>query len=250
MYIGQSFDFSRHAHHAVQLCIGINGPFELILGEEEAAVSIRGALIPPDLPHQIKASNNPILMVYLDPESADYAFAITPDYMGDRAVLFYEHEHENNKHIALEIDALVASDQPVSPSIFIALVFKYFGLKDDYVKPIDPRIKKVLHTLNSSEGGQCDIETLEAISCLSRSRLQHLFRQQIGIPIRRYSLWLRIRKVILLIQQGRNFTDSALLCGFADSAHFSRIFKEMFGVPPKTLLSNQGAISILVTEEL
>lgn len=246
MYIGQSFDFSLHAHHAVQLCIGINEPFELMLGEDKLPVSVRGALIPPDFPHQINASNNPILMVYLDPESVDYAFAITPDYLGDEALLW----HEDDKHIALEIDALITSGNVASPSILIALVFKFFGLKTDYVIPIDSRIKKVLHALNNSEGGQCEIEILESISCLSRSRLQHLFKQQIGIPIRRYSLWLRIRKVILLIQHGHDFTYSALACGFTDSAHFSRIFKEMFGVPPKTLLSNHTAISILVTESL
>ena len=185
-------------------------------------------------------------MVYLDPESADYAFAITPDYTFERAVLW--HEHENS--IALEVNAFISSDQETSPSTLIALVFKFFGLKANYLSPIDPRVKKVLHALNNSESGQCEIEKLEAISCLSRSRLQHLFREQIGIPIRRYSLWLRIRKVILLIQQGHNFTYSALSCGFTDSAHFSRIFKEMFGVPPKMLFSNHAAISIIVTEAL
>ena len=246
MYIGPSFDFSRHAHHAVQLCIGINGPFDLILGEEETLVRVRGALIPPDLPHQINASDNSIIMVYLEPESSDYAFTITPDYTLERAVLW--HAQENS--IALEIDSLLSADNEFSPSTLMALVFKFFALKANYLSLIDLRVKKVLHALNNSESGQCEIKKLEAISCLSRSRLQHLFREQIGIPIRRYSLWLRIRKVILLIQQGHNFTYSALSCGFTDSAHFSRIFKEMFGVPPKMLFSNHAAISIIVTEAL
>lgn len=248
MYIGPSFDFSRHAHHAVQLCIGINGPFDLILGDDEKPFNVRGALIPPDLSHQIKAkaTDNAILMVYLDPESADYAFAITPEYTLERAVLWNEHENS----IALEIDSYLSSGHETSPSTLIALVFKFFGLKADYLIPIDGRVKKVLHALNNSESGQCDSKTLETISCLSSSRMQHLFKQQIGIPIRRYSLWLRIRKVVMLIQQGHDFTSSALSCGFTDSAHFSRIFKEMFGVPPKTLFSNHAAIIILVMETL
>ena len=122
MYIGPSFDFSRHAHHAVQLCIGINDPFDLILGEEETLVRVRGALIPPDLPHQINASDNSIIMVYLEPESSDYAFTITPDYTLERAVLW--HEQENS--IALEIDSLLSADNEFSPSTLMALVFKFW----------------------------------------------------------------------------------------------------------------------------
>ena len=70
---------------------------------------------------------------------------------------------------------------------------------------------------------------------LSASRLTHLFTEQVGIPLRRYVLWSRLRAAITRVQAGDDLTGAAHGAGFADSAHLTRTTREMFGLPPSVL---------------
>ena len=65
---------------------------------------------------------------------------------------------------------------------------------------------------------------------LSTSRFLHLFREQMGIPWRRYLLWRRIICAIQSMLAGCSATDAAFATGFSDSAHLSRTFKSNFGM--------------------
>jgi AraC-like DNA-binding protein len=70
---------------------------------------------------------------------------------------------------------------------------------------------------------------------VSVSRLTHLFTEQVGIPLRRYVLWLRLRMAITEVLGGADLTDAAHSAGFADSAHLTRTCRDMFGLPPSVL---------------
>ncbi len=65
---------------------------------------------------------------------------------------------------------------------------------------------------------------------LSPDRMSHLFVEQTGLPFRTYLLWLRMTRAVELYADGASITQAAHEAGFADSAHFSRTFRRMFGV--------------------
>ncbi len=83
----------------------------------------------------------------------------------------------------------------------------------------------------------------EAI-CLSESRLIHLFKEQVGIPIRRYLLWLRLIEAVKSVLDGYSLLDAAHNAGFADYAHLSRTFKKMFGNPPSLIFKNSRFVHV------
>jgi len=74
---------------------------------------------------------------------------------------------------------------------------------------------------------------------ISESRLMHLFVEQVGVPLRRYTLWLRLRHVLFCVATGDNLTDAAHAAGFADSAHLARVFSSMFGITPSSMLRSE-----------
>ncbi len=49
-------------------------------------------------------------------------------------------------------------------------------------------------------------------------------------------LWARIKRAVRATQRGANATEAALDAGFSDSAHLSRTFRAMFGLPPSLVL--------------
>ena len=63
---------------------------------------------------------------------------------------------------------------------------------------------------------------------LSRGHFTRSFKQTVGVPPHR---WLQARRIErakeLLSTDGRPLADVAVMCGFTDQAHFSRVFKIM-----------------------
>lgn len=100
----------------------------------------------------------------------------------------------------------------------------------------DVRITRVLTRLKDSLPLAPSTAELAAEVELSEGRLIHLFSEQLGVPLRRYVMWLRVRYLMFFMAMGQTLTDAAHAAGFADSAHFSRVYREMFGFPPSKLL--------------
>jgi len=97
---------------------------------------------------------------------------------------------------------------------------------------IDERIAAVLDHLRETPVPPPSIDDLTRIACLSESRLQHLFREQVGVPIRQYLLWQRYLTALSLLADGSSVTEAAFAAGFADSAHLTRTAVRMMGVTP------------------
>ena len=61
-----------------------------------------------------------------------------------------------------------------------------------------------------------------------------VLRAALGMPVRRYLLWLRLRDAIAQLARGVSITTVAHAAGFADAAHLDRTFRRMLGFTPST----------------
>jgi len=93
----------------------------------------------------------------------------------------------------------------------------------------------VVDALMVDTGENAGLAELAARVGLSEGRLAHLFRRNVGIPMRQYRLWLRLGQAVRSISRGRSLTEAAHMAGFSDSAHFCRICRRMFGTAPSDL---------------
>jgi len=73
---------------------------------------------------------------------------------------------------------------------------------------------------------------LEAISGLTRYELARQFRMLLGTSPYRYLLMRRLDLARALLQGERPLADVAAEAGFADQAHFTRVFKAALGLTP------------------
>eukprot|EP01132_Coremiostelium_polycephalum_P013947 gene13947-16964_t len=86
-----------------------------------------------------------------------------------------------------------------------------------------------------------DARVERALSALDQQlsgKLERLFANQLGLPVRRLVLWRRLRVALGLALGGSTLTEAAHGAGFADSAHFSRTMKQLFGVTAGASLRN------------
>jgi len=94
----------------------------------------------------------------------------------------------------------------------------------------DPRIRTALDYLAQHIDHPIGATELAATVGLSRSRFMALFSSELGIPVRRYILWLRLKRAATHIAAGTTITQAAHAAGFSDLAHFSRTMRASFGV--------------------
>ena len=80
-----------------------------------------------------------------------------------------------------------------------------------------------------------DIAAIARGAGVRPSYLPELFRGQLGVPVRRYLLHVRIRRARELLAAGRSVTETASEAGFSGIHAFSRAFSRVVGVPPSSL---------------
>jgi AraC-like DNA-binding protein len=73
---------------------------------------------------------------------------------------------------------------------------------------------------------------LESVTGLTRYDLARQFRMRFGTSPHRYALMRRIELARELMDGGRALADVALDAGFADQAHFTRVFRSAVGLTP------------------
>jgi YesN/AraC family two-component response regulator len=67
--------------------------------------------------------------------------------------------------------------------------------------------------------------------------LSSLFKKKKGTPFTQYLRELRIAHALFLMEQGVvSVKNIAILAGFGDALYFSKIFKEVMGVSPKSYI--------------
>ena len=80
------------------------------------------------------------------------------------------------------------------------------------------------------------LETAAGIAHLSPGRFAHLFKEELGLPFRRYMLWRKVTRAMLAMGKERTIAAAAQRGDFADAAHLTRTFFQMFGMKPSVLM--------------
>lgn len=228
LYAGPAFATTLHAHHALQVCIGVNGRFRLRADVAAPWRTYGGAVVLSDQPHQLDGQGTRVVLLYLDPESAlARRIAQLPPRPGILPVL------------PAALDGLLArlsSWGETEPTARLCEeLVEALAPKGSVPVPLDGRVARAVELLRGAPERRMPLAELAAAVGLSSSRLAHLFRAQTGLPVRRYLLWLRLGDALRQLAHGVSLTTVAHAAGFADSAHFSRTFRRMLGITPSAL---------------
>lgn len=237
LLLGPGFDTGFHRHHAAQLCVGLETPLRLRRAESEAWQQAPGFFVAPDQPHQFDATGGPVAMLYLEAEGADCRRQVERlrsstcvlDASASMTALCRLWRDGGDVTEAAEASrGLLGHD--ASP--------QRHGIE------LDPRLSAATAWIGERIRAPIRIAEVASAVHVSESHLAHLFAEQIGVPLRRYVLWRRLRAALDLAMRGASLTTAAHDAGFADSAHLSRTFKETFGVTPSFLFEHREHIDL------
>jgi len=93
-------------------------------------------------------------------------------------------------------------------------------------------VQKVVDHILSSYMFKVSIADLAKEMGVNSSYLSRIFTKKMGCSIRSYLLQVRISNAKNYLNQGYSIKEAALLCGFQDTANFSKLFKKETGFAP------------------
>lgn len=178
-------------------------------------------------------------------------------------VTVYEADREDPWHylwfgfdgeLASRLDRLPSPVDKLPPSIFLEFraaadkgLAEWEGVAEQFVASLLHRILAEMfahrqHSAHYARRAETHIRTryMEDVSIeeiarslsLDRRYLSRLFKSSYGMTMQQYLLKVRLDNAAILLKKGHSVSESAALCGYADVANFSKMFRRRFGMPP------------------
>ena len=97
-----------------------------------------------------------------------------------------------------------------------------------------PKLTEAVILMEANLEEPISLDELSSYVGVSRRQLERLFQKHLNCVPTRYYLNLRLNRArLLLLQTSKSIVDIALACGFISAPHFSKCYRDMFGIPPR-----------------
>ena len=221
-----------HAHHAIQVTLAPRQPVKLRSEDGATWVAAHASIVMPDREHQFDGCGQDVAILLLEPETKAGRMLLARYGQASLTVIPDDAVNQASQRL---LDGLAsrASDATLVESAQ-AIVGLLAGHVPE-VDAVDPRITRALDWIRGHLDGPITLGQVAGVAHLSPSRFRHLFVAQTGISFRAYVLWSRVSAGMVAAMAGQSWTEAAQNAGFADSAHFTRTCRRMFGISPTML---------------
>lgn len=99
---------------------------------------------------------------------------------------------------------------------------------------VDNRVTLVLADIRGDLSADLSLATLALRVNLSQSRLRHLFTAQTGVGLAAFVRGARLDASYRLLQRHETrVSEVAYACGFKNTSHFSKAFRQRFNTTPR-----------------
>lgn len=212
----------------MQLTVALNGSLRIRGGRRRTWRCGAAAVIRSNTIHEIDSRDTTVVLVYVHAQSK-LGNALNELLTGDitcvKPALVSQWRHALGSAMTKErIDHWVGDQL----------------LNGQSSRELEPRLQRVLTHVRSAIGtgisSDVSLKTLAASAGLSPSRFLHVFRLEMGVPLRPYIRWLRLQQAVCHLLAGAALSEAAHHAGFSDAAHMSRTFRGVMGIAPRDIV--------------
>ena len=237
LYLGPGAKTSLHRNHAATWLVAREGTLRVTL-ESGEVLENQAIFLPSETGYTTDHASTSIAALYWEPESSSFQRALENVENVPHAFACVHSNGDEFSKLQQFDTTRDAADE------LLARLFGLARIEANQAPFVDARINSALAFLKDSPQAYGSIEALSARVHLSPSRFAHLFKTVVGVPVRRYVLWLKMRRALDLAIAGDSLTTAALSAGFADSAHLSRSVRAIMGIAPEFLFRQRARLVI------
>lgn len=222
-----------HAHHAVQITLPFPHGRVRFQGPAKSWSSYGAALVTAHQRHAFEARAQLVAQIFVEPESHE-GRQLQRRYCNEGIVAL------PRAKLGPQIAALAAAyqsradDEALVAPARAAIAALSGAVAAPGTLP-DARVVRAVELIRERLDGAISLSAMAAAVHLSPDRFRHLFIKETGVGFRAYLLWQRLECALAAYVAGKTLTEAAHRGGFADSAHFSRTFRRMFGIAPASV---------------
>jgi len=244
LFIGRFEEALELAQGAATLTVSLDQPITFKTKEMSTPINCHSLILPPGFSVTIDTQHARVANCHLDVLGHDYyrLFSCAQNSLG---VLGYalNTEVELAHCFTHMLNSKMNSKEAFT---YLEIQLKESGDASLVSPSTDKRILHVIELVQNAATENVSGEALARSVNLSIPRLAQLFKQQTGIPIRKYRLWHRLYLTAQNVGKGQNLTDAAIAAGFTDSSHFAHTFRAMLGMTPSHILSQVKNTRIII----
>jgi AraC-like DNA-binding protein len=221
----ESIQTGFHSHPAIEIIYASKGSFSCWT-KDKAYTNLTFAIIDSNVTHRLSATDCKLEVVMIEGNMHLARAMIAGNNMKFTEGVYCQEYHQNQTQFINKLRDYI-SKQPC---------------KSGY----DPRVARMINFLDNHElDYKVMMKTLQELVFLSESRLSHLFKENVGISLKKYLLWSKLKKTIHQhLSENEDLFTSLIEAGFYDQPHFSKAFKTMLGVNP-TKVYNSRTVQVL-----
>lgn len=230
LFIGDRSETSLHSHHATELCIALDDlGVDMAAPDGSSFMGVSGAIVRAGAEHKLTIPGPKVAVLYLDPQAG--TAASLHEWLGEDSIRPLPDPLISGYRVQLRGFLEGTSAGLAEAGAVCSELVSCFA--EELPRPsMDRRVRQAIERIEEQLDDPPSLEVLANEVGISSSRLRHMFKGQVGLPMSRYVLWMRLRAALLEALDGASMTRSAQAAGFSDAAHFTRTCRQMFGLPP------------------
>ena len=236
-FIGNQVNSEIHSHCALQIFLSLEEPLQVTINGDQ--IIGKCIVANKNVRHKFSCGSKICLSILIEPSSS-FAKELIKKIDGD--YLIFNNEIDN---IQQKAAVLIDTNNKQQYIGFIQDFAEYLGVKRNS-GILDERITALLEILQNCDCYDHTIENFAKSVCLSSSRLSHLFREQIGVPLKSYILFHQLEKAFSALLSGTNITDAAMLAGFDSPSHFAATVKKSMGMPVSASIKDSEFLKVFI----
>jgi AraC-like DNA-binding protein len=103
--------------------------------------------------------------------------------------------------------------------------------------PLSPKIVEIVRAMQADPMRRVTQDELVRYLGMERTRALRCFKAATGLTFRRFKLWSALQHAAVSMAGHELVRTAAIDAGFADTAHLSRVFSSVFGLPPSVAIA-------------
>lgn len=235
--ITNHLEAETHNHWMLQLFIGIDDRVEITIGEK--MIKCFCIIVDKNVSHSFSAKKKVYYSAIIEPTS-DYAGQLTSK-MNDLG--YWVCDKEGIDDLRQLGKALVGHSDLHHYLEFVKSLNDFLAINTT-PKSYDDRIIQLLQLLETCDSDTHTISNFAEKVFLSPSRLSHLFKEQIGVPLKSYLVLHQMERAFKELLEGKTATEAAMIAGFSTPSHFSGTVKKMMGMPLSLYLKDSEFLKV------
>ncbi|GAA0086526.1 helix-turn-helix domain-containing protein [Clostridium sp. CTA-7] len=223
-------DAEVHKHYMLQLFMSYEDNLNIEVKGED--ISCKCIIVNTNVEHCFSSDNNIHFTMLIDATS-DIAQQFKKKYLLGKEYCVLD--CSEIRLLQKEFQQLVKDLDIEKYSDFTSSMFNILEIEVNKKIKYDERILKLLKMLDEYDYDVNFLKEFSKMVSLSESRISHLFKEQIGIPLKSYIVLCNLKKAYMHLLKNGSITDAAMKAGFDSPSHFAYTSKKLTGMSAKNI---------------